>query len=326
MKSILKNLLFIFLLVFIISQILIESDSIINCVMFAFDIWLNNLFPSLFPFFIISELLINYGFVELIGEIFKPIMSFLFKTSKRSAFVFIMSMISGIPTSAKNIRELYLSNLLDEKEANKLLMFTFFANPLFLLGTVSIIFLQNKDIGVLILIIHYLCNFIIGIIFRNYNPVNEKDTKVNLKVALLNMHNKRISNKLDFGKIITNSLINSINTLLLILGVITMFSIITTIIDKNINLNNYYQSVLNGIFEMTQGLKYISILDIPLKIKATLSVMIISFGGLSTHMQIISILSDTKIKYIPFLTARIIHSILSGLILYFVFDFWISLL
>lgn len=326
MKNILKNLLFLFLLLFIITQILIESESIMACVSFAFDIWLNNIFPSLFPFFIISELLINYGFVELIGEVFKPIMVLLFKTSKNSAFVFIMSMLSGTPSSAKNIRELYLNNMLDEKESSKLLMFCNFANPLFILGPVSIIFLQNKDVGILILVIHYLSNFIIGIIFRNYNPVNEKNIKINFKTALLNMHKKRISNKLNFGKIITNSLINSMNTLLLILGVITLFSIITTIIDKNINLNNYYQSVLNGVFEMTQGLRYIGLLDIPLKIKSTLSVMIISFSGFSVHMQVISILSDTKIKYIPFLTARIIHSIISGLLLYFTFDFWVSLL
>ena len=56
---------------------------------------------------------------------------------------------------------------------------------------------------------------------------------------------------------------------------------------------------------MTQGLKYISVLNIPLKFKATLSTMILSFGGLSVHMQIIGILSDTDIEYLPCLSCLI---------------------
>ena len=105
----------------------------------------------------------------------------------------------------------------------------------------------------------------------------------------------------------------------------TMCLVITTIIDNNLNLNSVLQSLLNGGVEMTQGLKYISMEDIPLKLKCVLSVMILSFGGLSVHMQIVSILSDTKIKYLPFLLSRILHSIISGLLLFIFFDAWIDL-
>ena len=124
---------------------------------------------------------------------------------------------------------------------------------------------------------------------------------------------------------ITNSLINSINTLLLILGVITSCLVITTIIDNNLNLDSVLGSVLNGFIEMTQGLKYISLEAIPLKLKCVLTVMILSFGGLSVHMQIMSILSDTEIRYLPFLCARVCHAVISSLFMYILFDFWMNL-
>ena len=54
--------------------------------------------------------------------------------------------------------------------------------------------------------------------------------------------------------------------------------------------------------------------------------MIISFGGLSVHMQIFSILSDTKIKYLPFLTARVMHAFISSFLVFILFDFWTYLL
>lgn len=323
MKKISISILIMIILIFMGSQILIESESILKSVSFSFNIWKNNIFPSLFPFFVLSELLINYGFIELLGELFKPIMNYLFKVKGVCAFTFIMSIISGIPSNAKYIRELYLSGSIDEFEASKMLMFTHFSNPLFILGTISITFLNNKKVGILILVCHYITNIIIGLLFRNYYPTSEKNSKISFRCAIESMHNKRISGNKSFGSILTNALINSVNTLLLILGVVTFFLILTTIIDKNINLSPLNQGVLNGLFEMTQGLKYISVLDIPLKIKATIFTMIISFGGLSGHMQVMGILSDTKIKYMPFLISRIIHAFISSLLIFVLFDFWV---
>lgn len=326
MKKLFSSIIIMIILLFLVFEILTMSDTVLDSVDFSINIFINNIFPSLFPFFVLSEILINYGFVELIGELFKPIMDKLFRINGNCAFIFIMSIISGFPSSAKYTRELYLKGLINEYEATKVLMFCHFSNPLFILGTVSVFFLNNKEVGLLILICHYLTNIIIGIIFRNFHPSTSEKNSISLKKAILNMHNKRINNDKSFGQIITNSLLSSINTLLLVLGVISMFLVITTVIDNNINLNNYNQSILNGFIEMTQGLKYISLLDIPLKLKSVLSTMIISFGGLSVHMQVMGILSDTKIKYLPFLTARILHSVISAFLVFIIFDFWIMLI
>lgn len=324
MKKIITSGFIMFLLLFIMFEMLTSSTSIMETVSFSFNVWKNNIFPSLFPFFVLSEFLINYGFVEFASELFKPIMNKVFKIKGVGAFVFIMSLISGFPSNSKYVRELYLNGLINEYEGTKLLTFTHFSNPLFILGTISILFLNNKEIGFLILICHYLGNIIIGLMFRNYYISSDKDNSISLKNAICSMHMKRISNKKSFGEVMSSALMNGINTLLLIFGVVTLFLVITTIIDNNINLSPYYQSILNGIIEMTQGLKYVSLLDIPLKIKGTLSVMFISFGGISVHIQLISILSDTKIKYFPFFVARVIHACLSSLMFYFLFDLWIK--
>ena len=321
MKKIL-NLIVVLILLFFMIQILIKSSLVTASVSFSFNLWKNNIFPSLFPFFIFSELLISYGFVELISEVFKPFMHLFFNASKNSSFIFVMSIISGIPSNAKYIKELYNSNLIDAKEGTKILMFTHFSNPLFILGTVSIMFLNNKEVGFLILFIHYITNIIIGVMFRSFNKTKEKFSKPDLNLAFNNMYKKP---KKSFGTTLKDALLNSINTLLLILGIVTFFIIITTLINSNIKLNPVYQSVLNGVFEMTQGLKYISFLDIPLKVKTVLTTFLLSFGGLSSHMQVMSILSDTKIKYFPYLVARLIHSLLSSILIYFIFDFYFSL-
>ena len=317
------SILIMSVLFFTCFEILSESESIIEAVSFSLYIFKNNIFPSLFPFFVISSVMIKYGLPEFIGNLFKPVMK-IFKIKSSCAFIFVMSIISGNPANAKYTRELLKNGDINEYEATKILCFTCFASPLFILGTVSLGFLENKEVGLLILLCHYLSNIIIGLLIRNYHPSKKENTKINLKEALLSMHEKRISNKESFGKIITNSIVNSINTLFLILGVMTMCLVIVTIIDNNINLNSVFQSILSGYIEMTGGIKFISLEDIPLKLKCILTVMILSFGGLSVHMQIMSIISDTKIKYFPFLVCRIIHSVISGIIMFLVFDIWMN--
>lgn len=304
MKEIKKIILILILLLFLL-QILIYSSDVIKSVRFAFDIWKNNVFPSLFPFFVLSEILIKLGFVEITGKLFKPIMKHLFKTSGESAFIFIMSIISGNPGNAKYTRELYDQGLIDKNEASKMLMFTHFCNPLFILGTIGMTFFTNYKIGVTLLISHYLGNIVIGICIRN----KFKST------GIYKNNKKRISTPENIGTIITNSLFNSINTLLLILGAISICLVLTTVISKNFEFTPLIQNIINGLVEMTQGVKYVSLANLDIKTKEILCVIFLSFGGLSIHLQVISMISGSEIKYLPFLLARICHAFISVLIL-----------
>jgi sporulation integral membrane protein YlbJ len=306
-----KKYILIFILLFFLLQILIFSNDVIKAVRFAFDIWKNNVFPSLFPFFVLSEILIKLGFVEMVGTIFKPIMKLLFNTKGESAFIFIMSIISGNPGNAKYTRELYDKNIIDKNEASKLLMFTHFCNPLFILGTIGTTFFGSYRMGLILLISHYLGNIFIGICVRNkFMPLKNNENQ-----------EKRTSNHDNIGVIITNSLFNSINTLILILGVISMCLVLTTIISNNLPLNEINTNIVSGIIEVTQGVKYLSISSLPIKLKGLLTVIFLSFGGLSIHMQVISMISGTKIKYLPFFFARIAHAIISGIIYLIIYNF-----
>ena len=312
MKKNISNIIYILILIIITIEVLIKSNLVINSVKFSFNMWISNIFPSLFPFFIIGNILIELNFPQILGELLKKIICKLFKINSNASFILILSMLSGFPSSAKYTKDLLDKNIIDEKDATKILTFTHFSNPLFILGTVST-FLHSKKLAILVLISHYLGNFIIGIILRNYNQKEIKNTKINLNNIKLK--------KVNIGNIISNSIKSTINTLLLILGSTTVFLIITTIINSIIPLNGILKPIINGIFEMTQGLKYLENLNINSNIKALISVGILSFGGLSVHMQIITIISETKIKYLPYFISRILHAFISIVMLYLLINF-----
>ena len=300
-----KNIIYLLVLTITLFEMLFNSSLIINSVTFSFSLCINNLFPSLFPFMILSNILMEYGFVDIASELLKPIMNKIFKAHEYGSFVLILSIISGTPSNSKYINELLNKNLINEYDANKLLLFTHFVNPLFIINTIGISFLHNKLLGIIILISHYIGNFIVGIIFRNYHKVLI-NSKINITKAITSLDKKN-----NFIYILTNSIISSINTLLIILGVITTCLIITTIIDIN--------PLLNGFLEITQGLKYISTTNLEILKKVILTTFLISFGGFSIHAQSFSILSNKKIKYIPYLLARITHGIISSILVYILF-------
>ena len=302
----LKNIIYLFILIIVMFEMLFNSSVIINSVSYSFSLCINHLFPSLFPFMILSNILMEYGFVDISSEMLKPIMNKVFKTHEYGSFVLILSIISGSPSNSKYLSELLNKKLINEYDASKILLFTHFVNPLFILNTIGISFLHNKKIGLIILISHYLGNFIVGILFRNYHK-NNISSKINIIKAFNSLEDK----KNNFINVLTNSIISSINTLLVILGVITTCLIITTIIDIN--------PLYNGILEITQGLKYISISNLNILIKVLLTTFLISFGGFSIHAQSFSILSNHNIKYFPYLIARIIHGIISSIIVYILF-------
>lgn len=301
--------LIMYLLVIIMFLILKNSSIVINTVIYSVNLFKASIFPSLFPFFIISELLINYGFIDYLSNIFKSLMLKIFKINPNCSFILFMSMISGFPSNSKYTKDLYLKGEINEMEASKILMYTHFSNPLFIMGAISITFLHDKKAGFIILLIHYLSNFIIGILSRNFikTPISDKIVK------------KNTTN--NFSYILSKAIINSFNTLFLILGTIIIFQIITNLTSEILPLNDYFKAIISGILEMSSGIYNISLLNIPLKNKCTLIGMILSFGGISVHMQIKSILSDTKIKYYPFFIARLIHSAITGLLMFYLFDF-----
>ena len=304
MKTKILNIIIITLSIISLIELLINKSTIFNTISYSMNLWISSIIPSLFPFFIISDILIQYNITDYIPNPIRKIFKKLFNVSDNSVTIFFLSLLSGFPSSARNIRTMYDMNLINEKEASHTLIFTHFSNPLFILGTVSVFFFKNETLGLIILIAHYLSNIILGIITRNYNTISIIDKKQT------NVLQK------NFPKVFISAIKNAIDNLLTILGTLTCFLIISAMIINTINLSSYNSTILKGILEMTMGLKSLSLLNINNIYKVVISTMFISFGGLSVHMQILSFLIDTKISYKQFFIARIFHALIAGFLSY----------
>lgn len=302
MKKKINSLTIIILLALIIIYVFTNSKNITTAIFESYELFLKNIFPSLFPMFIISYILVEIKIPEVLGNIFKKPFYKLFKTKKEASFVFFMSMLTGFPSSAKYIESLMNKNLIDEKDANKILQFTFFSNPLFIINTVGIMFLNNIKLGYIILISHITGNIITGLIFRNYNKkeeLKEENIRQSIRELIIKI------NTTKFFNVLLNAIKDALSTMILIFGILVTFQIIITMMPKS--------TIIKGLIEMTIGLKYTSLIT-NTNLKLILSTFFLSFGGLCIHTQIMNILNKKRVKYLPFLLARIIHGITSSIL------------
>ena len=143
MKTKILNIIIIILSIISLIELLINKSTIFNTISYSMNLWISSIIPSLFPFFIISDILIQYNITDYIPNPIRKIFKKLFNVSDNSVTIFFLSLLSGFPSSARNIRTMYDMNLINEKDASHTLIFTHFSNPLFILGTISVFFFKN---------------------------------------------------------------------------------------------------------------------------------------------------------------------------------------
>lgn len=263
------------------------------------ELWLNNIVSSLVPFYILTDLLINYGLIQILNS-WLSIISKILNISSSGLFVLIFSMLTGCPSSAKYIASLLKEGLISQAEADYLIRFTHFVNPLFIVNTIGLTVLANKFYGFLILLSHFFSNFIIAFIFRPKNTFKSKYPQIEEKM---------------FSQVLTKSIKETFEATLIILGNLIIFTIVSQMIFSFLGFSGLLKACLNALLEVTSGLFQLKILNLSLNLKAILTSSFISFGGLAIHSQVYSFLSSTKIPYKNYLQGRIIQALLAPLIL-----------
>ena len=94
-------ILFLYLGIFIKPELIIESG------ISSINIFKTKLFPSIFPFFLLANLILELGFANKISEKLNLIVKKLFHVAGISSFIIIISIISGFPSGSSYISSCY---------------------------------------------------------------------------------------------------------------------------------------------------------------------------------------------------------------------------
>ncbi|WP_136603640.1 sporulation integral membrane protein YlbJ [Paenibacillus dokdonensis] len=307
-------------------------------------IWWDVLFPSLFPFFIISEMMLGFGIVHLFGTLMDPLMKPLFRIPGSGGFVAAMGYVSGYPIGAKLTAKLWEQNMVTRDEGERLVAFTTSSDPIFLIGAVSVGFFHDPKIAVILAAAHYGGGFLIGLLMRFHGkqsatpdgpnasrtaPAAVKGSRV--QRAFTAMHQARMQDGRSMGEMLRQAVESSLKLIIVVGGLVVFFSVFLELLTQAGVMRILYfildqmltavgfppslsEALVGGLFEVTLGARSAgeAASSVPLPYKAAAAAFILSWGGLSVHAQIASILHATNLRYLPFMIARLIHAILAA--------------
>lgn len=275
-------------------------------------LFLDSVLPSLFPFILFTNILIQTNFKEYVVSMFKQ--------KGYLIYAGITGFLCGYPSGAKATMSLYEQGLISKNEANYLMTFANNCNPIFVLSTVGICFLDNLYFGIVLLISHYLSSIILCLFNLTHNNIiHENNIKSNefKNNSYKNLHK-------SFFEIVDNSIKNTFIVLGTILGYITLFNLAFSILQTfliKLNISNNIICIISGMFESTKGIKDIFLTtNMPLNITLCLISFVLSFSGLSIIFQIYSSIYKAKVRLSHILKYKFIQGIISAIITYVILN------
>ncbi len=292
-------------------------------------------FPSLLPFFILSEMLLGLGVVHFIGVLFTPLMRPLFNVPGEGAFVLSMGLAAGYPMDAVITARFRRSNMCTRVEGERMLAFSNTADPLFIWGAVAVGMFGMPALGHTMALAHYIAALLVGLTFRFYG-IHEHERTAEppregnmLSRALAALIKARQEDGRPLGQMLGDAIKDSMRTMALICGYIMMFAVLARMIDVT-GLFPYVsapfrwlfavlhidpalvRAAVTGLLEIDLGTLAASrATDAPLAQQVAIAGAIIAWSGLSVHGQVASVLSGTDIRMGPYVAARLLHAVLA---------------
>ena len=324
MISIKKRILPFIITIFTLCLVLFSTSNL-NATKNGLNLWVTSVVPSLFPFFVATELLTYTNIPFLLGMLFNIFMKPLFNVKGEGSFAFIMGVISGYPVGAKIVCDFREKKIMSKEECERLLSFTNNSNPLFIIGTIGISMFGNTLIGILLFITHILSSLTVGLIFRFWKKNYIYEEKDN---SIIN-YSKEIHYS-ELGEILSNSIFNAISSTMMIGGFIVLFSVIISIFKTSKLLNilvfinspfckifkipsSFIAPLFIGLLELTNGISLISSIHIKaISLNIIFTSFLLGVGGISIFFQILSIVSKTDLSIKPYIIGKLLQGIIAS--------------
>lgn len=269
-------------------------------------VWLVNVVPALFPFFILTRIIIalNQSSVPILDKFTTKCFN-----TNNAGLIYFLSLLSGYPIGAKMVSDYYQLGAIDKKSATKMFSFCSTSGPMFIIGTVGIGVFQNAKIGYILLLGHIVGSLLNGILYRGKAvPINNFGGKVTKTTLNEIMYDSIISILLVGGYIVFASVTIEL------LQISNILPMLANLICK-IPCFDYatVYSVLCGVIEITNGLILLGCTRISLPIQIILASVIIAFSGICIMLQSTAFLNKIGIKKRTMIVQKLSQALLTGI-------------
>ncbi len=258
------------------------------------------LIPSLFPYTVISELLVRFGLGAYSARFLGRPMKSIFGVSGACSGALLLGILCGFPIGAKTASQLYEKGDISKEDAERVLAFCNLPSPPFMIFAVGRGLFSSEKIGIILYISVLSANLIIGILSGSRRRKMELcRTPVPIKSE-------------SAAEAFTASVISAAGTLISVCAYVSFFTCAVGCLTELFSETPQELKVLLfSFFELTSGAAGSSMLNnIPLGILICSAAA--GWSGLSVFCQIRALTGTLSLK--PYFVSKVAAAIISPII------------
>lgn len=270
----------------ILLLLVIRPDVCISGATKGLLLWFNTVLPTLFPFFVVTRLILSMNLIPRRLSVFYPVLT---------------GLIAGYPTGAITVAELVKSGKISSRTGQHILIASNNASPGFLIGIAGALSQPGSryTIWFCVIISSYivaLCSFILS----------------GAKPEASGFEPEPEVSKNDFMSILETTIMDCAGLLVLIGGYIIIFSIMADYVSIIVT-NELIKCIIAGVFEITCGVTMlVSSVNGDELIRGAALAFLCGFGGLSAIFQTAGAIKLTGLSLAKYIFHKIICATLGG--------------
>ena len=277
------------------------------------ELCFNVIIPSLFPFFVLSALVVELGFAVYVGRAMEGIMRPLFRVSGGCAAAVALGFIGGYPVGARTALHLYRQGQCTKTETERLLAFCNNSGPAFIFGVVGAGVFASGRVGVLLYLTHTLASLLVGLLFRFYGrdtdsrePPSRRTTfeTVHLSAAFPSAVGKALASTLSICAFVV-----FFSVLLRLLSAFGVLSGLARGLGFLGVEEEWARRLVAGMLEVTSGVTSLSGAGSG---GVSMAAFMLGWAGLSVHCQVLSFLGESGLSPRTYLWGKLLHGLLAA--------------
>ena len=260
-------------------------------------LWFQIIFPTLFPFLVVTSLLLSSGGLNLITRLFGGLFRRIFRVTQNGAFAVLAGFLCGYPMGAKVTADLLRAEKISDREARYLLSFCNNTSPVFIINFIVWKTFGDERLMLPALLILIGSPVLMSFIFRRIylkgrHPFPEPSAAL-----------KEKKTRFDFS-VLDSCMMNSFEAIVKVGGYIILFSVLLSLLEELSGQNSILMAAAPAL-EVTNGILLLSssVSDPGLRYAAILGLT--SFGGLCSAAQTQCMLEGTGLSVIPYIIQKL---------------------
>lgn len=285
-------------------------------------LWFQVVLPTLLPFIIVSNLLIQTQAVHVIAKLTAPLFSRFFHVSSYGSFAVLTGFLCGYPMGSKVTSDLLRNGHISMQEGRYLLSFCNNSSPMFLISYVLIQNLGDQELFLPALIILIGSPVVCSFLFRCF-LLKEKQGRTSFFRQLPESYEHADDTPpISGGALFDTCMMNGFETIVKVGGYIMLFSILMELCGLLPVTNPLFANVLFPSLEITTGIQYVCTCALPNAARFILCLSLTSFGGWCAVSQTQCMIHETGLSITSYIIQKLITAGVTSLFAYIYLAFF----